>query len=538
LYAAGYLDAAQTAYQRLLGRDACVQPATLAALRDEADRRETAAKAWYERAFDRVRDRIDIAVGVVLVILGGLALWRRRKFGLDVVPFAGPESGDIGTSLVSALRAHLKRLDEDTGTTAPRWVGGTDESFTLPPSVSTAFPAAGVISQVLAVLGQLVPRNRFKLTSTLRPIDSRGGAGLTLLLCNAKGKEQGQVTIWERDLHLETIVDDTTTPSERYQRLILPASIWLAYQPSMGFESARPPMGTSSWLSYARFALGEAVQRVGREPLAKRLYEEALDADPRNLGARLNLASLLVDPVDGDEDATRGRDFQRHVSYVTEHSDDDGPYAGLWFRATFLRAASELYRDQLGAAARSAQALQLSLDRRLASTSPPPPAPLAELLREMCTPVRVLRASIAVERHGVPARDPVPYERWLRPAAHYALACYFARKYGRLLRDGRRPEDADVEAASATAFEHLREAICRGEPAVAATARRDTALTPIRELPAFARIVPALPVVEPAPTPVPVAQNGDGDGRAAEHDGWWWELLEVARRAQSGAAPR
>ena len=423
---------------------------------------------WARTVAEIVAVVLALFIGVMLAIAGARSAAKRAGRSLEVAPFTGPGADAIATSLASAMREHLSDLDEARASTGPRIAQAGDAEFTLPDSVTTAFPPAGLVAGLLSMLDRLAPRDVNKLTSTLRPVDDFKGAGVTLLLSTRRGDEIGQVTIWERDFHLNELVADAKDGNGvagRYQRLVGPAAIWLAYQEAERAKAGDPPAGTKNWCSYARFAVGEVAHRCGKRRLACRLYREALDLDPRNLAARLNLACLLVQP---DEDETlsgaarRGREFDAHIDAVLAAV---GPCDPLWFRATYLRAVHQLHSGSFPAAKVTAAELREAL---VTSSSDR----LKELVASMRDPVAVLEASIAVELGERP--DDPEVGPWILPTTHYNLACLYARKLR--LADGS-DERARVRLA---ALDHLREAIERLGQSYAEDARRDPGLEELR----------------------------------------------------------
>lgn len=432
-----------------------------------------------------VAEILTLGIAIVLLVMLAFAGWRsvlkRRERSLDVAPFTGPRADEIATSLASALREHLRCLDESRTSTGPRLAEAADAEFSLPNSVTTAFPPAGLVAGLLSMLDRLAPRDLNKLTSTLRPIDDFKGAGVTLLLCTRRGDELGQVTIWERDFHLDELVKDAEDDdgvAGRYQRLIGPAAIWLAYQDAMCFRSEEPPAGTHDWRSYARFAVGEVAHRHGKRRLACRLYREALDIDAGNLAARLNLAWLIVLPAAGEaapDRERRGREFDAHIDAVLEAVGPDDP---LWFRATYLRSVHQLHSGAFREAAATARTLTDALAR-------PQPDRLVPLVDSMRDPAAVLVASIAVELGEQPPDPDVG--PWILPTTHYNLACFFAR---RLRVTTGSDERAVVRLA---ALHHLDEAIERLGPAYVDDASRDPAMEELHGDPDFERLVPGSP---------------------------------------------
>jgi hypothetical protein len=463
-------------------------PADLRSSTDRLDFWEAALATWGPRVrtgTEIVAAAIAAIVGVLLLISLGRWTYARTQPSLGVAPFTGPGADTLAASLASALREHLKRLDEDRTSTGPRLAETADASFSLPDSITTAFPPAGIVTALLGLLDRLAPRSLLKLTSTLRPVDPLKGAGVTLLLCMRRGEEQGQVTIWEHDFHLDELREQDAGDdlAARYQRLMLPAAIWLAYQPGMRVRETGWPAGTDDWRSYARFAVGEVAHRHGRIDVARRLYREALDLDPRNRAARLNLGWLLIRPPDRESDAeqeARLAEFGRHVGYVLDRVRSGDP---LWLRAQYLRTIADLYLDDLPSAARRADALLAAIEHRPAGGVDR----LADLRASMRGPVTVLRACIAVEQ-GTPVPEPVVAgEDWVLPTTHYNLACFYSRK-ARRARETGRPEDA--AAAEQAVIEHLAEAIERLGPAYTGVARNDPALRPMHGVPAFDALVP------------------------------------------------
>jgi len=293
-----------------------------------------------------VRSIIEAAIVLAILWMLYLFISRRVRRRMRVEEFVGGGTDNPGGGLTAELAATLRRLQEASRGRAVTYQSATDEQFDIPDDVAAAVPQGKLVAALIKFTDKLFPQRLMIVGGALHPIHVHRGAGLTISLKNGRGEVKDEMTVWERDFVLLDAGKGTPT-SVRYERLVMPAAVWLGYQ-RLGARtgaSAEWPFGVRDWRSYALFAVGELIpDAVDR----RRVLELALDRDPRNLGARLNLASLLLrrDTQVGRhhgkedlqyyprEDADQRRSQARqHLRYIVARS---GPGDPIWYRAQFL----------------------------------------------------------------------------------------------------------------------------------------------------------------------------------------------------------
>ncbi len=429
---------------------------------------------------------VGVIVAVLLLITGLHALWLRVRPSAQLSGFTGSSEETLAPVLSAALSATLTRMTDQAPGRRVDWQGGTEPKFEIPTAVTEAVPQAGLLAGLIQMLDKLLYRRLFIVTGTVHPVHEHRGAGLTLAIATRNGRPVEQVTIWEQQFMLKEAGTDTTD-AVRYERLILPAAVWLGYRKKLGFDPAKPPLHAGDWLSYALFALGEIVPDPLKE---RRLYEQALDRDPCNLGARLNLAALLlqrpayeVPPQSGGQAVEYGsregweeclEAANAHLGVVATLADPERD--PIWYRAGYMQAIVCIYRQQ-GADAGTILC-QLGQEMSIHDQK----APLHDLLDELRQAVTVLETTAKLmEGHRVDIpREPAG--GWRSATAEYNLACFWSRYASAA------PDEDERKRRTIEAVRRLRHAIYRKENAIL-EARVDPAFDPIRDDGGFEAIV-------------------------------------------------
>lgn len=414
---------------------------------------------------------------------GALAAFHRS---VRVDPIAGTSDAGLIASLPTALSEHFRQLGSKDQGRNFKTVGATDAKFDLPAEVSTAFPPAGIIAGLVSYLDRLLPRNVRAVVVTLRPDDPFRGLGLTVAVQKAQGEPVAEMTLWERDFGLLDLTADASTKdaSGRYQRLMLPAATWAAYQDDLGFDKrkieehkAKAPLETMNWRSYAHFAVGAIAQRQANDKLAQRQYSLALDLDPKNQGARLNLAALNLAPYAEPptaEDEKRLERATKLLEPVAEDSSDKTP-DDMWYRGRYMQALAQIYSGEFAETAGNHADASTHFEKAKTCVSKLCAAlaeklggdDLAELRTSMKRPAELLQKSILLDS-GERVDDPKPLDGEQETAAgYYNLACFYARKL---------KKQPKANAARDRAFDYLTEALSRGDPAMRRWASQDPAL--------------------------------------------------------------
>ncbi len=336
--------------------------------------------------------RVAAEMFIALLVLFLLAVFVRRlvqwlcrgRRYARVDPVVGSDDAALSASLPSALAEHLEQL-RTQGLGHSAMVGAAEADFALPEAVSGAFAPANVIVGLLELVGRFTPQRVRVIALTLRPNDPFRGLGVTVAIQKTRKRPVDATTLWERDFGLfDPDADDAGKEAGgRYQRLMLPAAAWLAYQPELGFDEAainngksKAPLGTKNWRSYAHFAVGAVAQRRANDKLAESQYLQALDADPANQGARLNLAQLYLvpphDPPPGQRHPTA--EYLKRLTLgldllvaLTIDPEDKGDKTAdpdeMWFRGRYTQAVAYLYADKLAKAEASITTLRPALGK-------------------------------------------------------------------------------------------------------------------------------------------------------------------------------
>lgn len=260
----------------------------------------------------------EIAITLLgLVLLGALlakasaALAGRLRPQFTVADMTGPVAEDVAGQS-DLLAAELARLVSG-GSDQIRRVPASEGSFTLPDAITGAYPQAGVIVALLQVLDRVLPRELLTVDTAALPEDPVRGVGVTVTIAKRDGRQapNGRHTFWEAEFGP---VDTSLKAFQRLERLMLPAAVWLLYNENLR-QSSPDTLGSRDWCSYALYALGDRAQKAGKTPAARHAYFSALDADARNVGARMNLAGLLFYAADKpSEELAKDREWRQEFA--------------------------------------------------------------------------------------------------------------------------------------------------------------------------------------------------------------------------------
>lgn len=266
---------------------------------------------------------VALLLGVAALVLILLRLFRelrlRTKRRLEIVVKGADEEGTVG--LQAAIVQGLHQLAESSGREPVRMVRATDPQFeALPPSITDAYAPASAIAQGVKLLGRLIPSRTRTVTITARPADPASGVCVSAEM-HSRWKDLSSQTFYESEFGLVP-ADASAETAGRLQRLALPIAVWIAYEYAAKVEGMEDMtvVGTLRWRSYAQFAVGAAAQSHGEFPLARAAYTRALDIDPNNYGAKLNLATTLMGPKQGN--AHHDDDLELAISMLEEVGGD------------------------------------------------------------------------------------------------------------------------------------------------------------------------------------------------------------------------
>src|ERR1700722_2051093 len=237
---------------------------------------------------------------LLTVLALGLAKFSERP--LRVEPFEGGKDVDAA-GVSSALSAAMTRIGSLRRS-------GVD-SVTAPVAASSALdaiaggvkaaPAGGELAAALLRLGWwLLARGELQLSG--RVLDSEAaGPGLALTIATASGRTIERLTVWAWEF--EPVLGESPSKHAETDRLMCIATagaVWTHFTIlsdiwHLGEGDLRELLQTAVWRSYAFMQVGlEGKDHRGLD-LTRALYARAVDADPHNLVAQFNLASLELD---------------------------------------------------------------------------------------------------------------------------------------------------------------------------------------------------------------------------------------------------
>jgi len=409
-----------------------------------------------------------VALLVLLVREGWREVRARRHLQLRL------EGKGVSEGLLAGLRENLSRLRARGGSRRVRFVGASEPGFEqIPSSISAVVPSASLIVAVIAMLAKLVPRREVVASVSLRPKDAASGYGITVSIARRR-RRMDLRAIWEADIGGPPAVSVEGDEGGRHGRLLLAAAIWIGFREELG--DVKPALGTDRWRSYALFSLGAMEQAAGRVESARQLYHQALDDDVRNLGALVNLGSLLLVPSGpGEPEFDAQRRLERAELLLKRAAAGAGNDIGIGLRVAYLRAVGALRRglwtQTLGHLERLEPLVARAkrdpdLERLAADTGR-----AAEVLREIIG----LHAGDPGEGVAFPAGD------WYGVATHYARAAFWAQRHA--IHPGHNAEDPE------RALDDLRTALARADPDLRRRVAHDPFFDAIKQLAAFEELV-------------------------------------------------
>jgi hypothetical protein len=434
------------------------------------------------------------AAGIVVVILlaisGVNAVKVRLSPAARFAGFAGSEEASLSDALDASLSEVLARMKDDVPGRSVTWQSATEPPFEIPPALTESVPQGRLLTGLFQLIDMLLFRRLHVVSGTIHPVHETRGAGLTLVLATRNGRTLSQKTFWES----EFLLGQATAPSNavRYERLTLPAAVWLGYREELGFKASDPPLNTRDWRSYALFSLGELHPGGAVE---RQLYELALDCDPGNLGARLNLAALLMErpeyevpPRSGGQAVADGsrEGWQEQLELALEHLgavalESDPRDEPIWYRAVYMQAVVYVYQQRGDLA--TLRLHQLWKEIHVYGTR----ERLNALVKTLSPTIAVLERTVGLIDEPLSAPAPPPGRgTWRTASAEYNLACCWAR-YARLAQT-----PAERHARTAEAVRLLRRAANREADAID-EARIDPAFDAIRATAGFQAVTAEAP---------------------------------------------
>ena len=249
-----------------------------------------------------------------------------------------------------------------------------------------------------------------------------------------------------------------------------------------------------------------------------RLFERALDADPENLTARLNLATQLVThPAPGIERSAYERQLSEALTHLNHVEDATDGYDGsavdpcdlmIRFRALYIRAIANLAIESpssLVASTRDLDRIRSATEKEVASTD------TGALLKRMKLPVAMVRYSVELKSGEAAQQPPTPrVDDWITADSEYAMACAWAA----YADTGDTAERGERETV---ALGHLRRAIKR-RSGFKEIARGDWSLKPLAANEEFIALFKEEPEKDPKPQQLAVSLKLDKATRSL----LWW----------------
>ena len=279
-----------------------------------------------------LRTALELLIGAILVIVvlllvckAAAGLYRRwwpPTYTIGSV--TGIDAADAPKQ-TGRLTAELSSLTSQSIGVGPiRRAASQEQELPLPDAVTSAFPESKLLMALVSLLDRLLPRRLTQVNIVALPEDPTRGLGLTVQIATRSARAQTEETVWERD-YFQAKQGANVTTSARIGRMMLPAAVWLAYQPTLQVETLRQQIHRrlsstgragarvekaslpAKSASYAHFAVGELLQGEGTITEARRAYDKALDYNKENADALLNLAGLKL-YRDKPKDATATRE--------------------------------------------------------------------------------------------------------------------------------------------------------------------------------------------------------------------------------------
>lgn len=311
---AGLEDKAEEAYIEVLKLDpdaSCARDG-LADRQEDLDGALDAALGWILSVLAWLA--FAAAVGIIAFFL--LSRWTWTRELLVYIPLAdrllaprlaledfksGGADPDVSAGVTASVRKELISASNPrqpgTGYMLDRLTGNEGIADAIKGVEALAGPL-GALGAIMRLAHLLLPRARLSALGTLQA-EGDLGAGVTVVLEGAP--EAASTTLWTGP----TVEAEDDQAAERYQSLAVPTAAWLDYEIRDALD-AELPRATNSARSYALLQGGLACERYHDSEAAERYYDAALEADPANYAALLNLSNLHGRSADDPDAAVRG----------------------------------------------------------------------------------------------------------------------------------------------------------------------------------------------------------------------------------------
>jgi hypothetical protein len=251
--------------------------------------------------------------------------WRRWRLAqvlawyadrpLRVYPFEAGKDADGNDVDASAVSAALSSAMTRIGTIRRSGV----DAMSAPVSASSAIeaiadglkaaPAGGQLAAAaLRLLRWFFARGELQLRGHALS-SAANGPGLALTISTASGRTIERLTVWAREF--EPMIGpyhslDHGDRADGLLRVAIVGAVWTHFTILSDIWRLREQdlvarLSTSVWRSYAFMQIGIECEAVRGPAVARALYARAVDADPRNVVAQFNLASMeLLDELLGE----------------------------------------------------------------------------------------------------------------------------------------------------------------------------------------------------------------------------------------------
>jgi hypothetical protein len=260
---------------------------------------------------------------------------------LRISAFEGGAEGVDAAAVSSALSASMGRVGSlrQSGVdvvTAPVGAGSAIEA--VAEAVKGA-PAGGeTAASLLRLFGWLIARGELQLSGHVLCSKWRG-PGIALSLATASGQVLERETIWAGEFEPDVGAENfgAEFEADRLLRVATAGAVWAHFTILRELWHLREPerralLQTSNWRSYALMRVGAEAEAHCGETLTRALYALAVDADPDNLLAQFDLASMEVrdKPLAQVHNAGLARLSRVHRGLeVGERPEDGDPHVSI-----------------------------------------------------------------------------------------------------------------------------------------------------------------------------------------------------------------
>jgi hypothetical protein len=237
----------------------------------------------------------------------GLGRWLFKPFAwatatpLQVEELTGGKA-DSGKAATQALKGFLPAVTarRDAGVTFVTTPFAAKTALEEVTDLLSSLPQGKVAAAMLKIGRRILPRDTLHVSGSVVTSTERG-PGLALSLGDTRGTSVASTVLWAADFD-PYLAPDTKKDSdeERMLRLTLVAAVWAEFTALRHHgvlkdnKEWRRHLGTREWMSYA-FLQVATIERKHRDELVTQAgYVRALDRDPRNVHALVNLAQVDV----------------------------------------------------------------------------------------------------------------------------------------------------------------------------------------------------------------------------------------------------